>query len=741
MSISIPDYTGLPPIITAPVLADWRVTPQKMHFFWLMGTAAPENYNHRIQYNDFRLLPLFSDYQDWLFEASVSNNGSVPICNIDGGINYAGSLGLYIPINSLQVDLPISFLNLNLLSAGNYDITIVLKVTALNPLSGLREIVSQKVLPMIFAVKSSILPAQIAMEYPGRHLMATNGVGVGWYSALYITYTPFGAIPTADIYYFTFPSTINPPVVTVDDPLVTYTHVYVHPYFSKIVVSFGAGISGFAPSSTHNFNMFINDLQASIRLSVLNEAEVGETLYTSPESINFVVVNGVAQNIEGKIVYLNNVDEAWSISGSLPAWLQVSAISGTENAALLFDVINVTSMEVGTYSETVTFLSGENSADLLVTMTLRNFLIHDFAENKLSFCQDLDYISIISESIGTFVKFVFQIKVFTINSNEPIVYGREYVVDLFNGVGSFHLGTVVGQLLEEIKVLSDYVPDTTSNYWRNQFLPAEITGTWEELEHTSESEIAQDLYSGNLPLIKMLPGHRPYITNNQMGLLTVMQQQVSRITPKSVIGIGFCHLGTPRIVVKRNNATIDDFIITSFPAASGAQQIVYSYFRFANQFVPGDSVEILVSGQDEIRSQRYLVMREGISSTFLLFENKNGIIEPFELTGRRRTSSGYTHSFSSKYKELFASNEKQSSEVTQSMIVNTGNLLPMDFALIDAVTKSLKVWVSYDSANGPYFRATVTTSKLQVEDTLRSEISYDLEINILENTNAVLYPR
>jgi hypothetical protein len=61
-------------------------------------------------------------------------------------------------------------------------------------------------------------------------------------------------------------------------------------------------------------------------------------------------------------------------------------------------------------------------------------------------------------------------------------------------------------------------------------------------------------------MFKMAKGFKPFMTENQLALLTVAQQEITRITPQSFVGTSFV-LFLPRVIVKKNNAVIDDFEI------------------------------------------------------------------------------------------------------------------------------------------------------------------------------------
>jgi len=219
-------------------------------------------------------------------------------------------------------------------------------------------------------------------------------------------------------------------------------------------------------------------------------------------------------------------------------------------------------------------------------------------------------------------------------------------------------------------------------------------------------------------------------------LLTVAQQEITRITPQSFIGTSFIYVGTPRVIVRKNNALIDDFTI---PAV--ADQVIYSYFRFVNDLKAGDSIEIMIVNNEETRTQRFLVFQNGLESTFFFFENDNQMLEPFEFSGRRRVNSNFKHITTTKFKDLHSFESKVKTNIAQSFVVNTGALGKTEHRIISALVASAKVWCSFDNQEGPYFRVDATTPKLNNQDTSGSEENFDIEFNILENADASIYPR
>lgn len=188
-------------------------------------------------------------------------------------------------------------------------------------------------------------------------------------------------------------------------------------------------------------------------------------------------------------------------------------------------------------------------------------------------------------------------------------------------------------------------------------------------------------------------------------------------------------------MVKINNKIIEDFEVEDSP-----DEIIYSYYRFNNNLKPGDLIEIIISKELETRTQRFLVFKNGLESNFLFFENSNGLIEPYEFTGRRRVLSTLKHTTSSKIINRIGYDKKVFTDNTQGLILNTGQLLKTDHKIILSIIRSENVWCAFENADAAYLRIDATTTKLTNQDTNNSEEDFDIEFNILEDTDASIYP-
>lgn len=459
---------------------------------------------------------------------------------------------------------------------------------------------------------------------------------------------------------------------------------------------------------------------------VNNQGPVSQTQF------DFFVLKNIAY-VPGQILQINS-EENWSIDEPLEPWLQLSETSGSGEGNVVLTVVDYDEFPVGTEETLVLNVTiDELEFPVTVNLSVTDFIENPFLPGKLYFSKELNYLKFNSETAGTYINFAIEITTFKNNTYEPVVYNRNYKFPLFQGKGDFHVGTIVHDLFEEIESLSDVVPDLKTNYYKTQYRPAEVVISFEEKSFTETSE---PLVSREIPMFKMMKGNRPFMTESQLALLTVAQQEVTRITPQSFISTSFVYVGTPRIIVRKNNNTIEDFEITP-----SENLVVYSYFRFADDFKPGDSIELIVVNGLETRSQRYLVFMNGLESTYFFFENDNGLIESYEFSGRRRINSSMKHTVQSKYRDLYSFDKKVFSKNTQSMTVNTGQLLKTDHKVITALITSPAVWCSLDNPEGPYFRVDATSSKVNHQDTSSEEESFDVEFNILENANVSIYPR
>jgi hypothetical protein len=496
--------------------------------------------------------------------------------------------------------------------------------------------------------------------------------------------------------------------------------------------STGTGLGTVTITATYPNAIFeVRSNTASVAVEITNLVDTTENRVL-PLQLHFQVFTAIS-GADSKNFDIQTTGN-WSITDTLPDWLELSKVSGSGNATIAVTPVNYSDLDIANYTAAFDIIMGADTFTFTVTMAVVHFVNNPFDPGKLYFTQELEYLSFKSETPGTYVDLNIEIKTFKINTYEPIIYIRLYKFPLFKRKGDFHLGSIVHELFEEIQELIDFVPDLKSNYTKTQYRPAEITVSFEE--KTFGATVA-GLVSSAIPTFKMAKGFKPFMTEGQLSLLTVSQQQITRITPDSFIGTSFIYFGTPRIMVKHNNVVIEDFEI----AETDENKVIFSYFRFINHLKPGDSLDLIIINGLETRSQRFIVFQKGMESTYFFFENNNAVLEPYEFSGRRRISTPLKHITTTKFKRLYSYTSKVKTEISQTMIINTGQLGKEDHRMITAIVASDKVWCSLDTPDGPYFRIDGTTTKIDNQDTSGSEEDTNIEFNILENANASIYPR
>lgn len=742
MPIEIIDTPGLIYETQSVSSSDWRLVPPNVFIYWMFSQPTPQPFSQRIFFPRYDTIEGFTEYTSWQFETSIYFSSSIAFLQVENSSSNIGDLGTPAVVDGALMytkELSFSFANLNLLSEGQYLPEVLFKVTAINPVTGVREVISEKNLFVEFWANSFTFSLNPPVTFSYQSNLYTFS-GPTNYAPIVFDYYQNGPMPNVvDFFYYSLPSTMSFWTMVSSDAVLETNLVGMHPYFSRFQIFFGTGINSLAVG-VYNYTLALyrsGNLIATIPVKLNVYEEISTSLHVTPNPIEFNLSVGSANPVP---VIVNVISDApWYLNGQLPAWLSISQASGEGNSTLLLSVINYMDMMPGRYDFVLLFQSGVNSFEVNVQLNLKFFLHHSFQSNKLSFTKELDFLNFQSNNPNTFIEITMKIKIFKINDFSPLEYTRKYNLPLYKGHGVFHPGSVVHELLDTIDNLEYIVPDVENNYSKSQYKPAEINISYEEKSYPGIVTI--ELSSGVIEVFRMIKGHKSFVTNSQLALLTIAQQEYTRITPGSPVIVSFSHFGTPQILVKVNNQVIDDVIITGFPDPNLFPKVLYSFFRFMNGVNVGDVLEIMIVNGTESRTQRYLVMNPGPAKTFFIFENDNGLPEVFEFSGRRRINSTFTHTMNSKFKNLYSYDQKVNSKNIQPMTVNTGQLLPSDIKVINALIKSSRAWCSLDSPNGPYFEVDAVSERINYEDTNHGEIGYDIEFNILEDTDAILYPR
>jgi|GEM_PF-6159268 len=701
---------------------NWKLDPGSLYFPFLMGANGITPFTHKITFPAYNLLPEYSGFTEWKLEIILNGKVSLPVMKVNGESSYSGPLGSVAEDPLFWENYPIfSFENLNLLFAGTYLFEVNFKVSAIPPIDALRpsfvpfrEVISAKNMPILLDVFTDFASPPLYLSLPNLE------------QGLSFSHVLGGPLPLEQNFAF-FPAVeleiaTGDGILNISQELISENHGILTVSLSDIE-SFVVGQYDYSFTVSNG----LTEVNVPVKLYVVESTSGGFSI--NPTVAQMTVVAGAAVS-NMSIINIESTG-AWKLISSIPIWLNISVYSGTGNQMLFVTPGDLNGLEAGSYRFPLVFESFGEKIAVDFTLNLITFLSSPFVPGNLYFTKELDFMNFSTSKINTYIEVTLVLKVFKINTNVSTTYTRVFDLPIYKGKADFHPGTVVHQLLDDIENLVDFVPNFELNYHKPQIQPALVSISYIEKVYAGEVENpALDYYSGNLQTFRMIKGNKPYMTDSQLSLLTVSQQELIRITPNSVLGISFSFPGTPKLLVKKNNRIIDDVEIQSFSSGDNIKMI-YSYFRFANDFKPGDIIEMMISSGLETRSRRYLVFQNGLESTYIFFENENNQIEPFEFSGRRRITSTTKHILGSKFKKLKGFDTKIDSEDGQMVILNTGQLGKSEHIIVNSIIRSLNVWMSFDSPAGPYLKVDATSTKIITQDTSISEEDFDIEFNIL----------
>ena len=688
-----------------------------------VGAPYPNSHALQVKFPEFNVLPQYSGYINWIFQVAIEANGGVDWVNINGSQVLAQTLGT--AMNSTYTKNIIFGINhLALLSPGVYQKTARIRVVATQQSTFVEEVIAERIYPFSIVVTAAIEPFLYVTYFE-------NEIG-----ALAYTYMVGGSGFTPQSVYVY--SNGNFEYELSNESGLFTSDIYTLSGYKRIEIGFASPDQEPVPGVVEETLTIIPENEGDpiiIPVKVYVQAATAfPVLSAYPANLEFTRIRGA--NLPAPQVLSVLSSNNWVVDNQLPVWLSMDKVTGAGIDTIIVK-IRESGLSVGVYSHVIRLSNGFTSLNVPVTLNVINFLTspyrsaNGFVTQPLYFTEEPDKLVFASQEEDTYVKLDVSIKIFGINSTQQYIYTRTFKLPFFEGKAEFYLGSVVHQLFEEYKGYESAISEFEINHFTTRIKPAEISLSYAERNIGDDSVIK----SGEVLGFRMIKGLAPYMSDDQFGLLDTIQQDVSRVTRNSMICCNFSSLMNTAVVVRKNGVVKDTFHIVP---AGYVNTSIFSYIRVNEDVVSGDVIEIAIKAGGRSRTKRYLVLPEGKESTFILFENNNGIVEPFEFTGRRRMPSEYTHTTRKVYKDLYEREEKIKAVAGHSLIVNTGYVLPNDHKVIDAIIKSPKVWCAFDDLSGPYFQVDCVSSKITNKDTDVTEIAFDVEFKILENPNAFI---
>ncbi|MBN8565213.1 MAG: hypothetical protein J0M25_00575 [Flavobacteriales bacterium] len=695
--------SNLFPVVEA-ALNNLKFEPQKFFKFKTMEDASSNNFTIDAFFPRYDTLSGYSAFSGFLVEITFQFT-SIPFVAVEGGSSWSGSLGASFT-DFFKRTVNFSFINTDLLSAGNYSCLALFNVKATNAQGQIVTIQSKN-----FEINQEVM----AFDAPRLEVVAVNNPMVFYYS---------GTIPPSQS-FFVF-SNQN---ISVDNPNVDLLNVAVTNLglYKKYTVTVTSEVESLPVNA--ELTLEITDEFAVLPpvsfLVNIDLMEESEGLQVNPAVISITRSKGVSYN-NGSVPVFVFSSLPWQIVSGAPNWLIVNGGYISSYSTIYIDVNTDLLAEAGNYSGIITLSNGSATATITVNLTLLDYILNPFQSGKHYFTKDLDYLQFSSAVDNTYMEITVNSEFYKRNNfSEVFTFERKYSVPLLFGKGDFHLGNVIHELFDQTK------PGV--NLGLNfAYKPARISFSVQEKYFDSDDEIDGQLSVSDVYFIL---GKSPFITSYGLGILSKREFGLHRITPNSLFGISYMSLPNSEIIIKKNGNVIE----TISPLSFTPNAILHSYLKYLKDLKVGDLIEFFVTHQSQNRAVRYLVHAEGLNSANFVFINQNGVFDAIELTGRYRVNSNYTHTFFSKFKDLFSADEKLRTLNRQSFVVNTGLMTLDEAALVDALIKSELIYLIVGSENP--ILLTCVSSRVLVNDSNENSIAYDLEFNLQTDSDAVFYIR
>ncbi|MFN7015224.1 MAG: hypothetical protein ACK4ON_13240, partial [Bacteroidia bacterium] len=158
-----------------------QFSPPELFFAWIMSYPFPADFQSTVKFPNYADSDEYSAFTDWKLNVAMnhfyyyffSETASVPFCEVEGDFNYEGSLGV-LADGFYTKTLNFQFVNLNLLSEGQYYAKAVTTISAINPTTGLRETISEKTLNIELSPRPFNLVTPLQVAYEGKSYDLSN---------------------------------------------------------------------------------------------------------------------------------------------------------------------------------------------------------------------------------------------------------------------------------------------------------------------------------------------------------------------------------------------------------------------------------------------------------------------------------------------------------------------------------------------------------------------------------------
>jgi hypothetical protein len=501
------------------------------------------------------------------------------------------------------------------------------------------------------------------------------------------------------------------------------------------------GLSPLADDLTEGEYLFVNRVAKIDNPAIFDEFSVkllvsaSNGLSTIPTSLFFHTIKGikVPQPIPVKVYTTGG---GWQIT-SKPNWLDVSKDNGVSAETIFVSVIDSNDQQETTLTGSIVFTSGAETFNLSVSWRYDYFVVNPFVAGTIYFTDDIDsqtkegYIYFKTTQDNTYAKINITLDVFDYTGKKSTI-NKSYHTYFNKGEGSFHLGTIVRQLMAEIDSPMNTGIDFNTTILKSQYLPADVSLNIQEVKFNTGEVIKQ----GVVPTFKMIKGAKPSFFGKETGVLSSSFDFVSKITPSSMLSLGFVGQHPMKVSI-----LVDGFLKDEILMPVDSKNNIYNYHRpdIKDLATPGQTIAVEVETPEKKYIKEYFVFPESIESTIILFENEFGVYESFEATGGRKIEQNYSFKTNTLQVDGYIFDRNESILNKPIVTLNSGYVLFEEHIIIDKIIKSKNVFLLLDREKEKWIDVRCTTTKIVSEDTQDKLRDYELTFEINKKDDRI-YP-
>lgn len=473
---------------------------------------------------------------------------------------------------------------------------------------------------------------------------------------------------------------------------------------------------------THYFQVRVTDgtIEKILNVSVVVSDANGFTV--TPTVINLEYLRGSSVFPSAEVHVFS--DEAWTATVN-DARLNLSTLSGNSSSVIDVEINNITSMPTGNFQFSFNVKTANDSVLIIINLLVFDFLKTSLVEGKFHFTKTKEYIYISSNKDATYVELKFDMTIGKWDGNTEQLT-RIYKLPLFKRRGEFYPGIVVNDFFDYGVHKDDYSDAVVHVLYKSLRLDLTIT--------EKDLNTGEVYFVSNLQNIKFIKGM------NDSGNLILLQKNKKR---KRLIGdeIFLQTVSNVKETIVKTFNNVSNTIC--MPTIIDALKVLRLQIGLTNV---GD--EVLIGIYDNYRSIcPDFIFIPGIYSIKYInipYKNKLNIwflndydsIERFVFTGKMFATSNTTRQFNSVNFHTFEKKRVALTNTVETLKINTGWIFPEEINTLQDLINSKRVWLEW---NDELIELAPQTKKLKLTEWYPKLHNFDIEFNIIENTNDKIY--